>query len=42
MDAVLRGLLAGTIGTVFMNLSSETEMHPRDLHLSVTLEGRRK
>lgn len=29
MDPILRGILAGIIGTVFMNLSSETEMHLR-------------
>lgn len=26
---LLRGVLAGALGTVFMNLSSETEMHIR-------------
>ena len=33
---VLRGVLAATIGTVFMNLSSETEMHVRGRQASVT------
>lgn len=36
MDVVLRGILAGAIGTVFMNLSSETEMHLRGRQPSVT------
>lgn len=36
MDTVLRGLLAGIIGTVFMTLSSETEMHLRGRQPSVT------
>lgn len=36
MDTVLRGLLAGVIGTVFMNLSSETEMYLRGREPSVT------
>jgi hypothetical protein len=35
MDEVLRGLLAGMIGTVFMNLSSETEMHLRGRQPSI-------
>jgi hypothetical protein len=35
MDTVLRGILAGVIGTVFMNLSSETEMHLRGRQPSV-------
>src|ERR671919_1400033 len=35
MDLVLRGILAGLIGTVFMNLSSETEMHLRGRQPSV-------
>jgi hypothetical protein len=35
MDPVIRGILAGLIGTVFMNLSSETEMHLRGRQPSV-------
>jgi uncharacterized membrane protein YagU involved in acid resistance len=35
MDLVLRGILAGVVGTVFMNLSSETEMHIRGRQPSV-------
>jgi uncharacterized membrane protein YagU involved in acid resistance len=35
MDLLLRGVLAGLIGTVFMNLSSETEMHIRGRQPSV-------
>jgi hypothetical protein len=33
---ILRGVLAAIIGTVFMNLSSETEMHVRGRQASVT------
>ncbi len=36
MDPAIRGILAGMIGTVFMNLSSDTEMHLRGRQPSVT------